>query len=110
MHKVLYPLSTQYPYRLSVTEGTVKTLQAGAAVYLNNVTTPYWWRDNCEPYQSGANNGKPQQIKTHPQAVQHIELYCGGKSESLKSIIRSMAIAKGLAVRAGDKKVQELFS
>lgn len=78
-------------------------------VYLNNIYTPYWWCDECDPYQTGAMPGKLQSICTYHDALTHIELYCNKRTSDYKTIILNMARAKGLPLRVGEKQAQEFF-
>lgn len=78
-------------------------------VYNSNVLSPYWWCDNCSPYQSGASPGKLFVLRTYSEAISHADRYSGVKSD-YKSIIRSMAEAKGLPARVGAKQAAQFFA
>ena len=79
-------------------------------VYLNNVTDPRWWCEDCNPYQAGANAGKLQSLKTYSDAYQHVGIYCSGRVSDYRAIILAMAKAKGLPARVGEKQALEFFS
>jgi len=78
-------------------------------VYDANVLNPYWWCENCNPYQSGAAPGKLQVLTTYCQAISHVENYYGNRKSDYQSIIRSMAEAKGLPRRVGDAQSTKFF-
>jgi hypothetical protein len=78
-------------------------------VYGNNVRGPYWWCDACNPYQSGANPGKLQEVRSYGQALRHVASFCGGRVSDYKSLIRDLAAAKGLPSRVGEKQAQAFF-
>jgi hypothetical protein len=79
-------------------------------VYSDNVTDPHWWCEECDPYQTGANAGKLQSLRTYAAACHHVELYCSSRLSDYKAIITAMAKAKGLPARVGEKEAGEFFS
>ena len=79
-------------------------------VYSNNVSDPYWWCDTCDPYQSGANRGKLQVLKTYAEAYHHVQLYCSDRVSDHKDIVLAMAKAKGLPARVGDAQALQFFA
>lgn len=79
-------------------------------VYLNNVTSPYWWCDHCNPYQSGANSGKLQTVRTYQDALAHVDMYCKGRVTDARSLVRSLAQAKGLPGRITESQAQKFFA
>ena len=82
---------------------------AKATVYGNSLT-PYWWCSSCNPYESGANQGKLQVVRTYAEALHHVELYCSGRKADYVSLIRYLAEAKGLPARVGEKQAQFFFA
>lgn len=79
-------------------------------VYQNNVTVPHWWCDTCDPYQSGANPGKLQVIRTYEEALAHVTFWCGGRASDYKSLVKDLAQAKGLPARVGEKQAAAFFA
>jgi hypothetical protein len=57
---------------------------------------PFWWRDNCAPYETGANSGKLQIIRTCRDALQHVEIYCADKKADQVLAIKYLAPGKGM--------------
>jgi hypothetical protein len=80
------------------------------SVYNINVQGPYWWCNTCNPYQSGAVQGKLQEIKTYAEAVSHVDFYCRGRKSDYQALIKSMAEAKGLPSRVGNVQAEKFFS
>lgn len=79
------------------------------SVYRYNTYMPMWWCDNCDPYQSGADAGKLQVISTYRQALGHSKAYSTTK-DALRTLIKTMAQAKGLPARIGKSQAQAFFS
>jgi hypothetical protein len=79
-----------------------------ATVYGNNIS-PYWWCANCDPYQSGANNGKLQVLRTYSDALSHVVLYCASRKSDFREIIKEFAEAKGLPKRVGEQQCAAFF-
>lgn len=87
-----------------------ENLATRCTVYSKNVQSPYWWCDDCDPYQAGANRGKIQPISSYQDAVQHVGLYCSARKADLKDLIKSLARAKGLPSRVGEVQAQAFFA
>lgn len=85
-----------------------KATASYCTVYQGNVVSPVWWCDNCNPHSKGANAGKLYRIETYHDALEHCSLFCSRK-ESFKSLIKSIAEAKGLPSRVGEKQAQAFF-
>jgi hypothetical protein len=49
-------------------------------------------------------------VKNYKGALQHVEWTCGGVKSAYKSMIRAVALAKGLPERSGDKEIDAFFS
>lgn len=79
-------------------------------IYLNNVATPHWWCDECDPYQSGANPGKLQAVQTYQQALGHVDMYCKGRVTDARNLVRSLAQAKGLPARITEGNAKKFLS
>lgn len=71
---------------------------------------PYWWCANCDPYQAGAVSGKLSIFGDYESALLHVQLYCKGKQSEQRKIIKSLAVAKGLPVRSGEKQAIDFFT
>jgi hypothetical protein len=78
-------------------------------VYRDNIYVPYWWCDECDPYQSAPDGGKLTIIRTYEEAVDHCGIYCSGKTP-LQQLVKTMAQAKGLPKRVGEKQAQAFFA
>ena len=78
-------------------------------VYQGNVYGPMWWCDKCDPYQAGAIGGKLSAIVTYESALHHCQIFCSRK-DALIDLIKSLAQAKGLPKRVGEKQIDEFFS
>ena len=78
------------------------------SVYGNNLL-PYWWCDNCDPYQTGAVSGKLQIFRSYSVALSHVELYCVSRQSEYKELIKTMAQAKGLPSRVGEPQAVAFF-
>ncbi len=87
---------------------TCKKSATLATAYMNNPSL-YFWCSDCDYYGSGANKGKLTIIKTYSNALQHIELNCGGYKSWKSTIIKSLAQAKGLPARVGDAQAVAFF-
>lgn len=79
------------------------------SVYGNNID-PMWWCHNCDPYSQGANQGKLQIFETYTAALRHVDFFCAGKKSDYRSLVKSMAKAKGLPARVGETQLQNFFA
>jgi len=77
--------------------------------YTDNVTSPYWWCNKCNPYQSGAIAGKLQSVRSYQDAIRYVHFNCNANKAALKLLIKIMSEAKGLPERARDNNVKEFF-
>lgn len=84
-------------------------LATRCTVYQSNVYGPMWWCDECNPYQSGAIGGKLSAISTYERALHHCQIFSSRK-DALLDLIKSLAQAKGLPKRVGEKQIDEFFS
>lgn len=78
------------------------------SVYGDNIYSPMWWCDDCNPYQMGARDGKLSTIKTYQDAILH-HLHFRTPKGFLKDLVKIMAIEKGLPKRLGTKEAEEFF-
>ena len=93
-----------------VCHGRTCNLGATRATVYGNSLAPYWWCASCDPYESGANQGKLQVVRTYAGALNHVELYCSGRKSDYVDLIRYLAKAKGLPARVGEKQAQLFFA
>jgi hypothetical protein len=80
-----------------------------ATAYQNNPDLMFWC-DDCNPYGAGAVTGKLRTIKTYSDAVSHIAFTANGHKGFMKTIIRNLAEAKGLAKRVTVDKAAAFFA
>lgn len=76
--------------------------------YQSNLT-PHWWCDDCNPYQTGALDGKLSHIKTYKDALQHVWFYCKGNKKDAKRLVLNLARGKGLPARVGETAATKFF-
>jgi hypothetical protein len=88
--------------------GSCSKAATRCTVYQRNVHGPLWWCDECNPYQTGAIEGKLSAISTYEEAINHCEFYSAGK-DSLLDLIKSLSQAKGLPHRVGEKQIDIFF-
>lgn len=81
---------------------------ARLSVYGDSIV-PMWWCTNCDPYDQGANDGKLQIFSHYVDALDHVQMYCDGKKGDYRSLIKSMAKAKGLPARVGEPQLEAFF-
>jgi hypothetical protein len=66
--------------------------------------------DKCNPYHMGASSGKLSVVQTYQDAVSHVMESCRGRKADLKSIIRTLAEAKGLPGRVSEVQALSFFN
>lgn len=91
-----------------LTKCFVKSCSAHAtcfSVYRDNLA-PIWWCDECDPYQLGALAGRLQILRTYHDALRHAQTYCTTVAD-LKTLITSLARAKGLPQRVGEPQASK---
>lgn len=106
--KALIAKFNKKPMKQKCNGKSCTSLATRITVYRDNVS-PYWWCGNCDPYQTGALDGKLQVISDYVSALNHVDLYCGSKKSDFKKIIKEIAIGKGLPKRVGESQSQEFF-
>ena len=78
-------------------------------VYGNTVHNPHWFCDECDPYRLGAAQGRLNVLRTYEDSLEHVKFWCDEKY-NYKSIIRSMAEAKGLIGSVTKSRAQVFFN
>lgn len=78
--------------------------------YRGSTSSISYWCDSCDPYQLGAMKGKLSEHSTYNEAIRHIELTCGATKDGYKSIIRELALSKGLPKRSGESQIDAFFA
>lgn len=79
-------------------------------VYLESIDDPHWWCSICDPYQTGALEGKLQSPIRYQEALQHVETYCHNRESDYRDIIKIIAQAKGFANSVGESQAQKFFN
>lgn len=79
------------------------------SIYYNNHNCMFWC-DDCDPYTSGAVQGKLTIGRTFDQAITHIDLTANGKKSFKDSVIKEIAVAKGLPKRVGEAQALAFFA
>lgn len=69
-----------------------------------------WWCDACDPYQGGAHGGKLHSIRTYQDAIDHVRIHCIARRDALCTLIRAIAVAKGLPGRVGEAQANAFFT
>jgi hypothetical protein len=77
-------------------------------LYLDNLL-PHWWCSTCDPYQTGANEGKLQSPMGYLQALRHVEVFCNNRKPDYIAIIKVISQGKGLPHRVGERQAQIFF-
>lgn len=78
------------------------------SVYKDNIA-PIWWCDECNPYQLGALDGRLQILRTYQDSLLHAQIYCT-RAADMKTLITSLARAKGLPQRVGELQAAKFFA
>src|ERR1041384_2473436 len=77
--------------------------------YAGNSVDLYPWCAACDPYQAGANSGKLTVIQTYQDALKHVTWTDGGVKAGYRSILKAMALSKGLPKRSGEAQINTFF-
>lgn len=75
-----------------------------ASLHIGNAKDPYYWCDDCNPYNLGAVDGKLVIVTSYRRALEFVDWYCGGSRTDKRFLIRKLAVAKGLPGRVGQKE------
>ncbi len=78
--------------------------------YEGNSSSIFTWCEACDPYQTGAVHGKLRILSTYDDALHHAEFSCDGHRSDYKTIIKEIAIAKGLPRRSPETQVKAFFA
>lgn len=78
------------------------------SVYIGNCV-PFFWCDECDPYQAGAIDGKLRILRSYWDAVGHVRSTCDGTASEYRCLIRSIGAAKGLPDRLSSIALQKFF-
>lgn len=78
--------------------------------YAGNSAALYTWCATCDPYESGANSGTLTEIRGFRDALRHVTWTDGGAKSGYKSIVRAMALRKGLPLRSGSPQITAFFT
>jgi hypothetical protein len=79
------------------------------SAYRESSNLPHRWCGACNPYSTGAVPGSLSIITTYRQALSHVESRCAGRQGDYVSIIREIAVAKGLSKRITEKDIATFF-
>lgn len=79
------------------------------SAYAGSADSIYQWCGSCDPYSEGAADGKLTFIQTYAQALRHVTSTDRGVQSSYRTIVKNLAIAKGLPKRSGEVQVREFF-
>lgn len=79
------------------------------SLYRNDVS-PYWWCNDCDPYSSGAIEGRLSVGRSYRDALNHVKYTCGNTATQARAVIRTLAEAKGLPKRLSAKAAVGFFS
>lgn len=79
------------------------------SVYRDNIA-PIWWCDECDPYQLGALPGRLQILSTYACALSHALLHCTKSADAEKTLVTSLARAKGLPQRVAEAQAAKFFA
>jgi hypothetical protein len=86
-----------------------KNIATRFSVFKDAHLNPVWWCNDCDPYSLCAGPGQLAVLSRFVRAIDHVEMYGGGKRATFKSLIREFGTAKGLPRRVGEKQAQEFF-
>jgi hypothetical protein len=70
----------------------------------------YFWCNECNPYSSGARTGALHEIRTLGELLQHVDWTANGNRAFKRRMTRTMAEAKGLKKKVGEKEALDFFS
>ncbi len=89
---------------------TCSSPATGCSVDRDNVDSLQWWCARCSPYQLGAVDSSLHTVATYQDAIHHVEFFCNRRASDLKTLIRALAIAKGLPKRVGEQQAQKFLN
>ena len=101
-------LVTRFDEKAYVKKCRCKKLATRASAYFGSASLMFWC-DECDPYAAGAIDGKLRQIETLEEGLDHINWTARGNRALKRSLVRSLAEAKGLPKRVGRLQAMEFF-
>jgi hypothetical protein len=90
-------------------DGGCGSLASRASTYRGSATL-YFWCSRCNPYESGAEESKLTIVSTIGEVLQHIDWTASSNRNLKRRIVRSLARAKGLPARVGEKQAIEFLA
>lgn len=79
-----------------------------ASAYWNSDSL-FFWCEDCDHYQLGANQGKLAIVRSYEDALRHAKFRCGDNEKIKKSVVKQLAQAKGLKSKLTAKALDEFF-
>ncbi len=79
------------------------------SAYADNFQSLYWWCNNCNPYQSGANEGKLYSISTYQNALAYVQIVHNNSITVSSALIKRLAQEKGLPTRVKKGDIEKFF-
>jgi hypothetical protein len=67
------------------------------------------WCDSCDPHSQGASTGRLSILRTYREALRQVAFFNAGRREDYRDLLKSMAEAKGLPARVGEKQAAAFF-
>lgn len=96
------------PFVCKCTNANCSKRATRCTVYRGN-SDPYYWCDDCDPCSLGASEWKIQAVRTYEEAIDHVTISCNGRKRDLRDIIRKLATAKGLPIKANAGQIAAFF-
>lgn len=77
--------------------------------YRHNYASLHWWCDECDPYSSGASQGKLRELRSYMGALRYLRSERLRSKKDKETLIRKLAQDKGIGKRLTKKAVQDFF-
>lgn len=84
-------------------------LAARCSLFKDKLREPYWWCDECDPYQTGAPPGRLAIASTYRQVLDHAAKYHYGGRAGYKKLIIGLARGRGFVEKVKDKHAKEFL-
>lgn len=97
------------PFRTSCNTSGCNQPATRWSVYKDGLA-PICWCADCDPHGLGAQVDKLRIGRTYRDALAHVTRNCGKKQAGFKTIIRHLAMTKGLGQRVGDRHAIAFFA
>ncbi len=68
-----------------------------------------WWCDDCDPYSAGASPDRLVFVRNYAGAVTFVHRTCGNERETMRTIIKALARAKGLGPTITQSEADDFF-